>query len=121
MLSLEMVLSKKKYKQYEVYEVNLDPTLGSGINKTRPAVIVSKTDMNEALETVVICPLTTSLHPEWRTRLQVICKRKKADICVDQIRTVSKTRLVKKLDVITHDKAHELRIIISDLYGAVST
>ena len=114
-------MSKKKYRQYEIYEVNLDPTVGSEINKTRPAVIVSKTDMNDALETVVVCPLTTSLHPEWRTRLQVICKRKKADICVDQIRTVSKLRLVKKLDIVTHDKAHELRIILSELYGTGNT
>ena len=59
--------------------------------------------MHEALETVAVCPLTNSLHPDWRTRLQVICKRKKVDICVDQIRTVSKMRLVKRLDIVTHD------------------
>jgi len=115
------MLSKKRFKQYEIYEVDLNPTIGSEINKVRPAVIVSKTEMNDALETVVVCPLTTVLHPDWKTRLQVICKRKKADITVDQIRTVSKKRLVKKLDVVTHDKAYELRLIISEMYGTGSS
>ena len=110
-------MSKKKFKQYEIYEVDLNPTIGSEINKVRPAVIVSKTEMNDALETVVVCPLTTSLHSNWRSRLQIICKRKKADIAVDQIRTISKKRLIKKLDNVTHDKAYELRLIISEMYG----
>ncbi|MBF0197967.1 MAG: type II toxin-antitoxin system PemK/MazF family toxin [Planctomycetes bacterium] len=111
----------KKIKQYDIFEVDLDPTKGSEISKKRPAVVVSKTQMNDALETVVVCPLTTVLHSDWRSRIQIICKRKKADIAVDQIRTVSKSRLLKKIDVLTHDKAYLLRLIISEMYGAVSS
>ena len=53
-------------RRYEIYIANLNPTIGSEIRKTRPVVIVSKDEMNQFLETVVVCPLTTSLHPRWR-------------------------------------------------------
>jgi hypothetical protein len=52
--------------------------------------------MNQYLETVVVCPLTSKIHPKWRTRLQIKCAPKKAEIAVDQIRTISKQRLKKK-------------------------
>ena len=60
-------------RRYEIYIANLNPTIGSEIRKTRPVVIVSKDEMNQFLETVVVCPLTTSLHPRWRGRLQIRC------------------------------------------------
>ena len=55
-------------KRYEIRWVSLDPTLGREMTKTRPAVIVSLDVLNRTQETVVVCPLTTSLHPAWRTR-----------------------------------------------------
>ena len=60
-------------KRYEIYLANLDPTIGSEIRKTRPIVVVSDDLMNKTLATIVACPLTTKLHPGWRSRIQTIC------------------------------------------------
>lgn len=81
------------FKRYGVYWVNLDPIRGRELKKTRPAVIVSRDELNSVLDTVVICPLTSSLHPIWRPRLQIELNGKQSEIAVDQIRVVSKDRL----------------------------
>ena len=104
-------------KRYEIYLANLDPTVDSEIRKTRPVVIISDNLMNKLLSTVVACPLTTKLHSKWRSRIQVICAGKKAEIAVDQIRTLSKSRLIKKLDAINADQALILRLLITEMYG----
>jgi mRNA interferase MazF len=104
-------------KRYEIYLANLDPTIGSEINKTRPIVIVSDNMLNRYLETVVACPLTTSLHPSWRSRIDTLCAGRSAEIAVDQIRTISKKRLLKRLDRISASTAAELRRVISEMYG----
>ena len=69
---------------------DLDPRVGGEIRKVRPVVVVSQDEMNQYLDTVVVCPLTTALHPKWRSRLQVQCAGKEAEIAVDQIRAISK-------------------------------
>jgi mRNA interferase MazF len=104
-------------KQYEVYTANLNPTIGSEIRKVRPVVVVSRNEMNQYLETVVICPLTTKLHPTWRSRLQIVCAGRNAEIAVDQIRTLSKQRLKKKIDQISSENAAQLRRLITEMYG----
>jgi mRNA interferase MazF len=104
-------------KRYEVHWVRLDPVEGSEIGKTRPCVIVSDDFRNRNLASVVVCPLTTVLRPQWRTRLQVTVAGKPADICADQIRTISKTRLVAKLDTLSHSDAAALRGLLTEMYG----
>ncbi|MBT3259231.1 MAG: type II toxin-antitoxin system PemK/MazF family toxin [Deltaproteobacteria bacterium] len=104
-------------KRYEIYYADLNPTVGSETKKVRPVVIISQDEMNKYLETVVVCPLTSKLHPLWRTRLQIKCANKKAEIAVDQIRTISKQRLRKKLDQLSGIKAAQLRKLITDMYG----
>ena len=104
-------------KRYSIYLVNLDPTVSSEIQKTRPVIVVSPNAMNQHLETVVACPLTTQLHPHWRSRVAVNCNSKKSEIAVDQIRCLSKNRFIKKLDEINADKAEELRAVISKMYA----
>ena len=74
-------------KRYEIHLANLDPSLGSEIRKTRRIVVVSDDLMNKTPPTVVACPLTTKLHPGWRSRIQTICDGTPAEIAVDQIRT----------------------------------
>ena len=64
-----------------------------------------------------VCPVTSKLHPRWRTRLQIKCAKKNAEIAVDQIRTISKLRLKKKIDRLTDEKAAQLRKLITDMYG----
>lgn len=108
-------------KRYEVRWVALDPARGSEMAKTRPAVIVSLDVLNHTLQTVTVCPLTTQLHPHWRTRLGVRVARKHAEIAVDQIRTVSKARIGKKLGSITPRDAGALRRLITEMYGETSS
>jgi mRNA interferase MazF len=91
--------------------------MGSEINKARPVVIVSQDAMNQYLETVVVCPLTSRLHPKWRSRLQVTCAGKTTEIAVDQIRTISKKRLRDKIDRLPASHASQLRRIITEMYG----
>ena len=106
-----------KLQRYGIYLADLNPTRGSEINKTRPVVIVSDDDMNAALQTIVVCPLTTTIHPAWRSRIQIVCGGRKAEIAVDQIRAIAKERCVKKIDQLTAEAAKELRLLISEMYG----
>ena len=104
-------------KRYEIYFADLNPTIGSEIKKVRPVVIISQDEMNQYLETVVICPLTSELHWQWRSRLQINCANKNAEIAVDQIRTISKRRLRKKIDRLSQSESAQLRKLITDMYG----
>lgn len=104
-------------KRYEIYFADLNPTIGSEIKKVRPVVIISQDEMNQYLETVVVCPLTSALHPQWRTRIQIKCAKKHAEIAGDQIRTIGKNRLKKKIDQLSDSKAAQLRKLITDMYG----
>lgn len=104
-------------KRYEIYFADLNPTLGSEISQIRPVVIISDDAMNKYLATVVICPIASKIHPTWRTRLQFSCVDKQSEIAVDQIRTISKTRLKKKIDQLSNNEASQLRRIITEMYG----
>jgi mRNA interferase MazF len=107
-------------KRYGVYWVCLDPVRGSEIAKTRPAVVISDDAMNRLLETVVVCPLTSRLHPQWPSRVQVRVAKKDAEIAIDQIRTIDKSRLTDRIDSITPSKAEEVRHVITQMYGVLS-
>lgn len=104
-------------ERYGIYLAALDPTVGREIAKTRPVVVVSLDVLNRAVDTVVVCPLTTKLHPRWRSRLPVRCAGKPAEIAVDQIRTISTQRLVRKVDAIGAAPAEKLRHLIVEMYG----
>ena len=103
--------------RYGVYLADLDPVGGREISKTRPVVVVSHDTMNRFLDTVVVCPLTTKLHPRWRSRVQTVCAGRKAEIAVDQIRTVSKQRLGRRLDELEPATAVQVRRLITEMYG----
>jgi mRNA interferase MazF len=103
-------------KRYDIHFARLDPVEGSEIGKTRPVVIVSDDLRNQLIETVVVCPLTRQLHAHWRTRLQVRCDGKPAEIAVDQIRVLSKRRLSRKIDRLSPTVAEALRNLISEMY-----
>ena len=104
-------------KRYEIFFADLNPTIGGEIRKVRPVVVISQNEMNQLVSTVVICPLTSTLHSQWRSRLQIQCAGKNAEIAVDQIRTISKERLQKKIDKLTADEAGQLRHIVTQMYG----
>ena len=104
-------------KRYEVRWAALDPTRGGEMSKTRPVVIVSLDVLNEHLSTVTVCPLTTTIHPDWRSRQGTRVGRRDAEIAVDQIRTISQSRIGRKLGALDADKARALRRLITEMYG----
>jgi mRNA interferase MazF len=82
--------------QYHVYLVNLDPTIGHEIRKTRPCVVISPNEMNRHLQTIIIAPLTTKSH-DYPSRVALRFSGKQAWVVLDQIRTIDRARLVKEL------------------------
>ncbi len=104
-------------RRYTIYLADLNPAVGGEIQKVRPVVVVSLDVMNQFLDTVVVCPLTTSLHPHWRGRMQIQCAGKEAEIAADQIRTISKQRLKRRIDNLFGDDAAQLRRLITEMYG----
>lgn len=104
-------------KRYEIHFADLNPAVGAEIRKIRPVVIVSQNEMNRYLETLVVCPLTSNLHPQWKGRVQVTCAGKKAEVAVDQIRTISKLRLKRKIGKLTEEEAYQIRKCIAEMYG----
>lgn len=107
----------KGVKRNEIYYADLNPTIGGEIQKIRPVVVISQNEMNKYLETVVVCPLTLKLHPKWRSRIQILCEKKPTEIAVDQIRSISKQRLKRKIDNLSSDDARKLRYLITEMYG----
>jgi len=104
-------------KRHDIYWCRLDPIEGGEMAKTRPCVIVSRDELNAHLSTVVVCPLTSTIHPRWRTRLVVKCAGRQAEICPDQIRTISKNRLGDKIAKLSPKSSIELTRLLKGLYA----
>ena len=94
--------------RFDVYLINLDPTVGSEIQKTRPCLIISPDEMNKYIRTVIVAPLSTA-GKDYPTRVTCKFKKKKGQIVLDQIRTIDKKRLIKK--VVTIDPEIQLEVI----------
>jgi mRNA interferase MazF len=103
--------------RYGIFLTDLNPTLGAELAKIRPVVVVSHDSMNRALETVVVCPLTTVLRPTWRSRVACVCSGRAAEIAVDQIRTTTKARFVKSLGKLEAQAAAQVRDLIAEMYS----
>ena len=101
-------------KQYEVYLINLDPTIGHEIQKTRPCLVLSPDEINDNIRTVIIAPMTTKSHV-YPTRIPVRFDKKSGWIVLDQIRTVDKARLVKKLGRISSREIASVKDIIKQM------
>ncbi len=102
-------------KQYELVLVNLDPTIGSEIKKTRPCAVISPNEMNKYLQTIVVAPLTSSSKP-YPTRVEIKQTKTKGWIVLDQIRTVDRTRIVKKSGNLTAKEIETVKTIIMQTY-----
>jgi mRNA interferase MazF len=100
----------------EVHLVRLDPTLGSEIQKTRPCVIVSPDELNEHLRTVIVAPMTTAgrAYP-WRIRCKF--QRRSGYVVLDQVRTVDRERLVKRLGVLTTDSMTDVLNGLQEMFA----
>lgn len=104
-------------KRFEVYLINLDPTVGSEIQKTRPCVVISPDEMNHHIATVIIAPMTTKGR-DYPTRTNCLFEGKSGQIVLDQIRTVDKGRLVKRLGKISADTQTEVLAVLSEMFSA---
>ncbi len=102
-------------KQYQIVLVNLDPTVGSEIKKTRPCVVISPDEMNKYLRTIVIAPMTTTSR-KYPTRIEVKHDRKMGWIVVDQIRTIDKQRIIKVLGRLSMPEIKELKSVIKETF-----
>ena len=102
--------------RFEVYLVNLDPTIGSEIKKTRPCLIISPDEMNRNISTVIIAPLTSKLR-NYPTRISCKVKGKQGQIVLDQIRTVDKIRLVNKIDVLNKVVQKKVLTVLNEMFS----
>ena len=102
-------------KQYNIVPVNLDPTMGSEMKKTRPCVIISPNEMNKYLNTIVIAPMTSS-SKNYPTRLEINHDNKKGWIVLDQIRTVDRQRIIKNLGNLTEKEIVSIKEILRETF-----
>lgn len=103
--------------RFEVYLVNLDPTQGSEIRKTRPAVIVSPNEMNTHLKTVIVAPMTTKGRP-YPTRIPIRFQRRSGQVVTDQIRTIDKSRLVKRIGRLKDTDGTAVLGLLQEMFAA---
>ena len=98
------VTEKRHPRQGEIWWVNLDPTLGRAISKKRPCLVVSPDDMNAYLGTVIAAPITSTIR-EWPTRVTIRLQRQTSSIALDQLRSIDRSRLIKKMTAIDPEPA----------------
>ena len=103
-------------KRFEVYLVNLDPTVGSEIRKARPCLIISPDEMNRYIATVIVAPMTTKGRG-YPTRVQCTFKGKDGQVVLDQIRTIDKSRLIQKLGRIDKQTQDEVLTILAEMFA----
>ncbi|TVQ14490.1 MAG: type II toxin-antitoxin system PemK/MazF family toxin [Leptolyngbya sp. DLM2.Bin27] len=103
-------------QRFDVFLVNLDPTVGSEIKKSRPCVVISPDEMNRYIATVIIAPMTTKGR-RYPTRVACQFQGKVGQIVLDQIRTVDKTRLIKHLGQINPDEQSLVLEILAEMFA----
>ena len=104
-------------KRFDVFLVNLDPTIGSEIKKTRPCVIISPNEMNRYIRTVIVAPMT-SKGRAYPTRVDCRFQKKTGQVVLDQIRTVDKARLVRRLGTLSQAAQRRVLSILSEMFAA---
>jgi mRNA interferase MazF len=101
-------------KQYNVVLVRLDPALGAEIRKARPCAIISPDEMNYAISTIIIAPMTTKYHP-FPSRVATELKGTKGWIALDQIRTIDKSRVIKRIGRLSEATIREVKAVIEEM------
>lgn len=102
--------------RFEVYRVNLDPTVGSEIKKNRPAVIISPNELNHYTRTVIVAPMTTASRP-YPTRVNCTFRGKRGQVVLDQVRTIDKSCLVKKLGRLSSRTQQQVLNSLTELFA----
>jgi mRNA interferase MazF len=101
-------------KQYDIYWVNLDPTIGSEIQKNRPGIVITPDKMNNNIDTIIVAPLTTKSH-NYPTRLKTNVAGKECWAVLDQIRAIDKSRLIGKIGELDKKDILQLKNIINEM------
>lgn len=102
-------------RQYQIVLVNLDPTIGSEIKKTRPCVIISPNEMNQYLQTIVVAPMTSS-SKSYPTRVEIVHNHTQGQIALDQIRTVDRLRITKIFGNLDKKEISRVKEILRETY-----
>jgi mRNA interferase MazF len=102
--------------RFDVFLINLDPTIGSEIRKTRPCLVISPDDMNHSIRTVIVAPMTTKGRP-YPTRVACRFKGKQGQVVLDQIQTVDKARLLKKLGTLDRVASTNVLAILQEMFA----
>ncbi len=103
-------------KRFDVFLINLDPTLGSEIKKTRPCLVISPDEMNRFIRTVIVAPMTTQ-GTSYPTRIPCRFQGKQGQIVLDQIRTVDKARLVRKLGRVGEQIQERVLLVVNEMFA----
>jgi mRNA interferase MazF len=102
-------------KRFDVYLVSPDPTLGSEIKKTRPCAVISPDEMNRHISTVIVAPMTTRSRP-YPTRVACKFQGKQGQVVLDQIRTVDRIRLVKRLGRLSPSTSRNVLLVLAEMF-----
>ena len=103
-------------KRFDVYLINLDPTSGHEIKKSRPCLVISPDEMNRYISTVIVAPMTTTGR-DYPTRIPCVFQGKEGQVVIDQIRTVDKARLIKRLGKIGSQTQSEVFSVLAELFS----
>ena len=103
-------------RRFDVHLINLDPTIGHEIKKTRPCVVISPDEMNRHIGTVIIAPMTTKSH-DYPTRVSCFFQGKEGQVVLDQIRTVDRLRLVKKLGTLSSPTQDRIIAVLGEMFS----
>lgn len=103
-------------RRFDVYLVNLDPTVGSKIRKTRPCVVISPDEMNRHIRTVIIAPMTTKARP-YPTRVECRFDGRNGHVVLDQIRTVDRARLVRRLGRLSDSALENVLARLAEMFA----
>lgn len=103
-------------KRFEVYLVSLDPAVGREIRKTRPAVVVSPDEMNRNIGTVIVAPMTTKGRP-YPSRVQCRFRGKDGEVVLDQLRSVDKSRLIRKLGYLEKRTGDSVLRVLAEMFA----
>lgn len=106
-----------KLKRFDICLVNLDPTVGSEMKKTRPVVIVSPDSMNlSRLKTVIVAPMTSSVRDDFPTRVTTCVNNKTGQIALDQLRSIDRERIIKVLGTVDDDTENNILNLLAVMF-----
>jgi mRNA interferase MazF len=110
------MVAKDEIKRFDVHLVSLDPTKASEIKKTRPCLIISPDEMNRHIRTVIVAPMTSAIK-NYPTRVTTTFQKKRGQLVLDQIRTIDKQRLIKKLGTISSSAQGKTLELLQEMFA----